>query len=171
MTKSFLRFYSHMHTVTTVSVTANADAPYREPGYINHYSAYYIRNAKSGLYLDLQASGTTNGTHFQQYTFGDPSEVFTLISVSTDVYAVKSTFYNAEGRSMVMDGRSNCVAGAQVILYNYLSGATEQAWRFTKTATEHTASPQKNPSFASQLKAARLQAMPKPSLPRKTRVT
>lgn len=149
MTKKFFAvFILICILVTTVSVTANADAPYREPGYINHYSAYYIRNAKSGLYLDLQASGTTNGTHFQQYTFGDPSEVFTLISVSTDVYAVKSTFYNAEGRSMVMDGRSNCVAGAQVILYNYLSGATEQAWRFTKNSDgTYSLSPQKNPSL------------------------
>ena len=133
MTKKFFAvFILICILVTTVSVTANADAPYREPGYINHYSAYYIRNAKSGLYLDLQASGTTNGTHFQQYTFGDPSEVFTLISVSTDVYAVKSTFYNAEGRSMVMDGRSNCVAGAQVILYPRVSEAPEQDWYFRR---------------------------------------
>ena len=52
MTKKFFAvFILICILVTTVSVTASADAPYREPGYINHYSAYYIRNAKSGIPL------------------------------------------------------------------------------------------------------------------------
>ena len=41
MTKKFFAvFILICILVTTVSVTASADAPYREPGYINHYSAY-----------------------------------------------------------------------------------------------------------------------------------
>ena len=67
-------------------------------------TTYFLRNAKSGLYLDLQASGVVNGTHFQQYPYGDPSEMFLITALGGDKYQIRTTLTNASG-TMVMDGR------------------------------------------------------------------
>ena len=46
---------------------------------------------------------------------------------------------------MVMDGRSNCVAGAQVILYPRVSEAPEQDWYFRRNDDgTYCISPKKN---------------------------
>lgn len=110
-------------------------------------TTYFLRNAKSGLYLDLQASGVVNGTHFQQYPYGDPSEMFLITALGGDKYQIRTTLTNASG-TMVMDGRSNCVAGAQVILYTYNSSYTEQQWKIeSNTDGSYCISPMKNTSL------------------------
>lgn len=80
--------------------------------------SYYLRVKKSNKCLDLQGSGVTNGTHFQQYKQGDPSELFKITLQPNGYYTLQTTLIGAGG-TMVMDGRSNCVAGAQVILYQF----------------------------------------------------
>lgn len=82
--------------------------------------SYYLRAKHSNKCLDLQGSGFTNGTHFQQYDQGDPSELFKITLQSNGYYTLETTLVGAT-QTMVMDGRSNCVAGAQVILYEYSS--------------------------------------------------
>lgn len=110
-------------------------------------TTYFLRNAKSGLYLDLQASGVVNGTHFQQYPYGDLSEMFLITALGGDKYQIRTTLTNASG-TMVMDGRSNCVAGAQVILYTYNSSYTEQQWKIeSNTDGSYCISPMKNTSL------------------------
>ena len=107
---------------------------------------YYLRNKKSGKYLDLQSNGTTNGTHFQQYTFGTqgyPSEQFRISENSDGYFTVKTMLTT---NNMVMDGRSNCVNGAQVILYNKVANAPEQEWHLRRNDDDGTycLSPKKN---------------------------
>ena len=108
------------------------------------YQKYYLRNKYSGKYLDLQSNGTTNGTNFQQYSFGSsgyPSERFEFTG-DTGYYRVKTTLTTG----MVMDGRSNCVNGAQVILYSNTSNAPEQKWHLKRNEDDGTycLSPAKN---------------------------
>ena len=90
--------------------------------------SYYLRNKNSGMCMDLVRSGTTNKTELQQYPFGYPSELFCIKENEDGYYIIETTLVGASGR-MVLDGRSNCVAGAQVILYEYDAGCTEQQWR------------------------------------------
>lgn len=109
---------------------------------------YYLRNANTwNMYLDLQASGTTNSTHFQQYTGYYASELFRLKYQAGGYYTLETTLVGASGR-MVMDGRSNCVAGAQVILYQYVSDAPEQLWFIRQNSNgTYCLSPKKNLSL------------------------
>ena len=83
--------------------------------------SYYLRNKNSGMCMDLVRSGTTNKTELQQYPFGYPSELFCIKENEDGYYIIETTLVGASGR-MVLDGRSNCVAGAQVILYEYDAG-------------------------------------------------
>lgn len=109
---------------------------------------YYLRNANTwNMYLDLQASGTTNSTHFQQYPGYYASELFRLKYQAGGYYPLETTLVGASGR-MVMDGRSNCVAGAQVILYQYVSDAPEQLWFIRQNSNgTYCLSPKKNLSL------------------------
>lgn len=113
---------------------------------LGYGKTYYLRNAKSGMYLDLQYSGVVNSTHFQQYPGHYPSELF-YFNYQGGYYAIETTLVGASGR-MVMDGRKNCVAGAQVILYQYVAGAEEQLWFVQKNANgTYCLSPKKNTSL------------------------
>ncbi len=109
---------------------------------------YYLRNANTwNMYLDLQASGTANSTHFQQYPGHYASELFRLKYQAGGYYTLETTLVGASGR-MVMDGRSNCVAGAQVILYQYVTDAPEQLWFIRQNSNgTYCLSPKKNLSL------------------------
>lgn len=112
------------------------------PG-LSHWCSYYFRNANSGQYLDLASSGVTNGTHFQQYPFGYMSEIFCLFYLDNGYYNIVTMLPNATPW-MVMDGRSNCVAGAQVVLYEQVT-CDEQQWQIRKNANgSYCLSPKKN---------------------------
>ena len=118
-------------------------APFTQGGLIDNNWSYYLRNANSGVYLDLQSNDTTNGTHFQQYPYiSSPcSERFEIIGESDEYFTVQTTL----AYKMVMDGRSNCVAGAQVILYQDVSGASEQNWHLRKNSNgTFSIAPKKN---------------------------
>lgn len=106
---------------------------------------YYLRNANTwNMYLDLQASGTTNSTHFQQYPGYYASELFRLKYQAGGYYTLETTLVGASGR-MVMDGRSNCVAGAQVILYQETSNSPEQRWHLRRNSNgTFSIAPKKN---------------------------
>lgn len=109
---------------------------------------YYLRNVNSGKYLDLQNNGTTNGTNFQQYSYvSSPcAERFKVIK-RTDGYFVFVSDYATTPTTpaMVMDGRSNCVSGAQVILYKFVYEAPEQIWHVKKNSNgTFSLSPKKN---------------------------
>ncbi|GEM_PF-797132 len=122
-------------------------APFTQGGLIHNNQTYYLRNANSGMYLDLQASGFTNSTHFQQYPGAYASELFRIKYQPGGYYTVETTLVGASGSSMVMDGRSNCVAGAQVILYEYVI-APEQLWFISRNSNgTYTLSPKKNMSL------------------------
>ena len=100
---------------------------------INNDTVYYVRNKNSGKYLDLQGSSTANSTHIQQYPFGSngyPSERFRITVHAHGAYVIQSNLSSSTAMK-VMDGRSNCVAGAQVILYDFVGG-DEQYWHFRK---------------------------------------
>lgn len=79
---------------------------------------YCLRNRGSGMYLDISGNGTTNGTHVQQYPKGEyPSEHWMISHDSGDMYVLHTDLVSADIYSsgdMVLDGRANCVAGAQV---------------------------------------------------------
>lgn len=113
---------------------------------LSNGKTYYLRNKKSGMYLDLQSSGVVNSTHFQQYPGHFPSELF-YFNNQGGYYVIETTLVGASGK-MVMDGRKNCVAGAQVILYKYVAGAGEQLWVVRKnTNGTYCLSPQRNTSL------------------------
>ena len=114
---------------------------------IHSERSYYLRNKNSGMCMDLAKSGTTNKTELQQYPFGYPSELFCLRINEDGYYVIETTLVGAAGR-MVLDGRSNCVAGAQVILYEYDAGCTEQQWliRINSNGT-YCLSPRRNLSL------------------------
>jgi len=113
---------------------------------LSNGKTYYLRNKKSGMYLDLQSSGVVNSTHFQQYPGHFPSELF-YFNNQGGYYVIETTLVGASGK-MVMDGRKNCVAGAQVILYKYVAGAGEQLWVVRKNANgTYCLSPQRNTSL------------------------
>ncbi|MCI8590368.1 MAG: peptidoglycan DD-metalloendopeptidase family protein [Clostridiales bacterium] len=114
---------------------------------INSGHSYYLRNKNSGMCMDLVKSGTTNKTELQQYPFGYPSELFKFTCNSEGYYIIETTLVGAAQR-MVLDGRSNCVEGAQVILYEYDASCTEQQWQ-VKTNSNGTfcLSPRRNPSL------------------------
>lgn len=108
---------------------------------------YYLRNVNSGKYLDLQNNGTTNGTNFQQYPYiSTPcAERFKVIKRTDGYFQFLSDYATTSTTTMVMDGRSNCVAGAQVILYNFINGANEQIWHVKKNSNgTFCLSPKKN---------------------------
>ncbi|MCI8332664.1 MAG: peptidoglycan DD-metalloendopeptidase family protein [Clostridiales bacterium] len=109
--------------------------------------SYYLRNKNSGMCMDLVQSGTTNTTQLQQYAFGYPSELFHFTCNSDGYYIIETTLIGATQR-MVLDGRSNCVEGAQVIIYEYDASCTEQQWQ-VKVNSNGTfcLSPRRNPSL------------------------
>lgn len=96
---------------------------------------YCLRNRGSGMYLDISGNGTTNGTHVQQYPKGEyPSEHWMISHDSGDMYVLHTDLVSADIYSsgdMVLDGRANCVAGAQVIIYEW-AYASEQTWRIKR---------------------------------------
>ena len=110
---------------------------------LSNGKTYYLRNKKSGMYLDLQSSGVVNSTHFQQYPGHCPSELF-YFNNQGGYYVIETTLVGASGR-MVMDGRKNCVAGAQVVLYESVSDAPEQRWHLRRNGNgTFSISPKKN---------------------------
>jgi len=118
--------------------------------------SYYLRVKKSNKCLDLQGSGITNGTHFQQYKQGDPSELFKITLQPNGYYTLQTTLIGAGG-TMVMDGRSNCVAGAQVILYQFDTSCEEQYWEIRKNSNgTYSLSPKKNLSLNLAIEGASL---------------
>lgn len=109
---------------------------------------YYLRAKHSDKCLDLKSSSVASGTHFQQYAQGDASELFKICLWDDGYYTLETTLVGAGGNMMVMDGRSNCVAGAQVILYPYRASLSEQKWEIRKNANgTYCLSPKKNPSL------------------------
>jgi len=110
---------------------------------LSNGKTYYLRNRKSGMYLDLQSSGVVNSTHFQQYPGHFPSELF-YFNNQGGYYVIETTLVGASGK-MVMDGRKNCVAGAQVVLYESVSDAPEQRWHLRRNGNgTFSISPKKN---------------------------
>lgn len=127
---------------TAISVIPSSAAA---PG-TNGYQTYYLRNAYSGKYLDLASNGTINGTEVQQYDFGYPSELFNVRVQSDGYYVIETMLVNDD--IMVLDGRSNCVAGAQVILYEQVLSASEQLWELRENSNgTYCLSPKKNSSL------------------------
>lgn len=96
---------------------------------------YCLRNRGSGMYLDISGNGTTNGTPVQQYPKGEyPSEHWMISHDSGGMYVLHTDLVSSgiySSGDMVLDGRANCVAGAQVIIYNW-AYATEQTWRIKR---------------------------------------
>ncbi|MCI9450032.1 MAG: peptidoglycan DD-metalloendopeptidase family protein [Clostridiales bacterium] len=126
--------------------TKPAKAAGAAPGLKSGYS-YYLRAKHSDRCLDLQGSEVSNGTHFQQYDQGYPSELFKITLQTDGYYTLETTLIGASG-TMVMDGRSNCVAGAQVILYQYDSTCSEQRWEIRQNSNgTYCLSPKKNLSL------------------------
>lgn len=96
---------------------------------------FYLRNNNSGKYLDLQADGVVDGTHFQQYPYNaNPCAERVRITTRSDGYfTIQSVYASTDSKSMVMDGGlDNCVSGSQVILFEQNDEFTEQAWHIRK---------------------------------------
>ena len=89
---------------------------------------YYFRNGSSNLFMDIQGNGTSNGANVQQFAYGDyPSEQWQLTYRGDGYYTVRT--FVAASKNMVLDARSNCVAGAQVVIWEYDSIYVEHLWR------------------------------------------
>lgn len=57
--------------------------------YLENYEVYYIKNQRSGLYLDVYNNETTNGTKLIQWNYnGQTNQKFKIIRYSTDVYYI-----------------------------------------------------------------------------------
>lgn len=99
---------------------------------------FYLRNKNSGKYLDLQGNGTVNGTNFQQYPY-DPNPCAERVRITTrsdGYFTIQSVYASTDSRSMVLDGcgLEECVAGAQVVLFQELNGYDEQVWHIRKNS-------------------------------------
>lgn len=113
---------------------------------------YCLRNRGSGMYLDISGNGTTNETPVQQYPKGEyPSEHWMISHDSGGMYVLHTDLVSAgiySSGDMVLDGRANCVAGAQAIIYNW-AYATEQTWRIKRQENEtYKLSPARNLNLA-----------------------
>lgn len=116
---------------------------------ISPNSYYYIRNRRTGMYLDISGNGSVDGSNVQQYGLGAyPSERWKVISRGDGLYTLENqNATNESGASMVLDGRANSVPGARAVIYHYGSSYAEQKWYFEATGPSMTfrLSPSINP--------------------------
>lgn len=106
------------------------------PG-IESGSLYFIKNygaSTTRKYLDITANSTANGATAQLYSYaGAPSECWQLTYLGNGYYSIRTMLSNTV---KMLDGRSNCVAGAQVIIYDYTTHYGELAsslqWRIVR---------------------------------------
>ena len=92
--------------------------------------SYYIKNAFSGLYLDVANGGTDNGTNIQQYAYnGSTAQQFNLVYVSNGYYAIKTV---CSGSAKALDVWAKSTAdGTNIATYTY-SGGSNQLFKFVK---------------------------------------
>ncbi len=91
---------------------------------------YYIKNAYSGLYLDVDGGATANGTNIQQWTYnGYASQQFSLVSVGNGYYAIKTV---CSGGKQALDVWARGTAdGTNIATYEY-GGGINQHFKFVK---------------------------------------
>ena len=91
---------------------------------------YYIKNAYSGLYLDVNGGASANGTNIQQWTYnGYASQQFNLVYLGSGYYAIKTV---CSGSSQALDVWARSSAdGTNIATYSY-SGGTNQQFKFVK---------------------------------------
>ena len=101
---------------------------------VNHGSSTAPRN-----YLDITKNSTENGAAAQLYMYtGYYSERWQITYMGNGYYSIKAILPTTlpTPKSMMLDGRSNCVAGAQVVIYDQTSYYGELAsslqWRIVK---------------------------------------
>jgi len=91
---------------------------------------YYIKNAYSGLYLDVNNGATDNGTNIQQWAYnGSTAQQFNLVSVGNGYYAIKTVCSNS-AKALDVWGRSSS-DGTNIATYSY-SGGSNQQFKFVK---------------------------------------
>ena len=100
-------------------------------------SLYFIKNygaAEGHNYLDITGNSTANGATAQLYRYaGAPSECWQLEYLGNGYYSIRTMLSSTV---KMLDGRSNCVAGAQVVIYDYTTYYGELAnslqWRIVR---------------------------------------
>lgn len=85
------------------------------PSGLVNYGVYSIRNAVSGEYLDTTFDNTADGTTVQTTPGGGWDPYCWQISCDSGYLMIAST--KTSSRTVLLDGRSNCVPGALVSLY------------------------------------------------------
>lgn len=95
----------------------------RPNGDQNLAGTYFIRNRKSGLYLDVQDRSTENGGNISQWNFhGDINQQYELAHVGNGAYAIHPV---VSGKALDVSGVSTG-NGANIHQWDYLSGKNQQ---------------------------------------------
>ncbi len=91
---------------------------------------YYIRNAFSGLYLDVNGGSSENGTNIQQYQYnGSAAQQFNIVPAGNGYYAIKTV---SSGSKKALDVWSKGTAdGTNIAIYTY-NGGTNQLFKFVR---------------------------------------
>jgi len=107
---------------TSIGVSGNVNSVAMNTG-----AWYSIVNANSGLCLDAQNWGTSNGTVLQQYTCGSnqSNQEWQFVSEGTGIYSVVNRNAPSEAWNVVNTGTANA---SPMQLWTYGGGANEQ-WR------------------------------------------
>lgn len=72
-----------------ISVPSIAEATVPPATSLTNDGIYYLRNQRSGKYLDVSGNYETNGTNVMQYTYtGNDNQRFKLYNISADVYEI-----------------------------------------------------------------------------------
>ena len=91
---------------------------------------YYLRNAKSGHYLDAENSKNFNVIQYEQH--GNYNQLWKITQISSNVFRLEnqSPYYRSQGRKMLSVEEN----GSNADLFYYNSNLTTQQWRFTKNS-------------------------------------
>jgi len=91
---------------------------------------YFIKNAYSGLYLDVANGATSNGTNIQQWSSnGSTAQQFNLVYLNNGYYAIK-TVCSGSAQALDVWGKSKA-DGTNIATYKYSGGANQQ-FKFVK---------------------------------------
>ena len=91
---------------------------------------YYIRNAHSGLYLDVDHAGTTSGTNMIQYGLtGDPNQRWRIYGLGNGYYALRPAHASGLALDVLQGGTTSGVGVWNLGTANTSSIRTSSQWK------------------------------------------
>lgn len=121
-----------------VSISPVSAASLQGPNIIANV-AYYIRNAHSGLYLDVDHAGTTSGTNVIQYNLtGDPNQKWKIHSLGNGYYVIRPMHASGLALDVIDGGTSSNVGVWNVGTANSSSIRTSAQWTFAHSSSGGT---------------------------------